>query len=232
MNSITRIATTTLLSACALQASAQVQFGISANTGRMDYTIESSTQQRWSGDGRLLSLSADIGSAGGLYGSVSHTRSASGKLEFTFQGGGSRPQYEFDRSDSALTIGWAAANRLNTFVGVKSAQTKIKNAIGTEFNTTGYFVGLSYPISMGSATLALTGAVGVNTGKWKDTGGTAKDSAFGASGGLKLAYAFTPMIVATAGLKAQRYSYDFKATLGKEVDESVRSLELGLSFNF
>ena len=232
MNAATiRLMATLSLAAAAGSAPAQVSFGLGLNAGSMAYTIKSSTDQKWDGSAKMIGISADLAFPGGFYTSLSTLQSQGGKEDFSFQGVQSNTS-NFKRSDTALTFGYAAANRLNTFLGVKSAQTKLENAIHTKFGTTGYFAGLSYPISLGAGTLALTGAVGVNVGKWSDTSGDAKENALGFSGGLRYIHSFTPKFSASAGVKAQRYSYDFQSTLGKKLEESVRVIDLGLNFNF
>jgi hypothetical protein len=232
MNPNARLIAAVSLTTAALGAQAQVSFGLGLNAGSMAYVIQSSTDQKWDGSAKVVVISGDLAFPGGFYGSLSHLQSQGGKEDFSFRGAPASNTSDFKRSDTAFTLGWSAANRLNTFVGFKSAETKIENAIRTTFSTTGYFAGLSYPISLGAGTLALTGAVGVNVGKWTDSGANAKENAVGVSGGLRYAYAFSPRISASAGIKAQRYSYDFQSTLGKKLEESVRVIDLGLNVNF
>lgn len=213
---------------------AQAQTGLNTQLalGQLGYTIESSARQLWEGSAKAVTFGVDYALPNGFYLGLGHTQALSGELDFSFQGA-RRNTSDFKRSDTALTLGWSAANRLNTFVGLKSAASKIDNSVATEFKTTGYFVGLSYPLSFGSSYLSLSAAVGLNSGSWKDTSGpTIKDTAVGYSGGIKYSYAINPSMVLGLGLKAQRYSYDFTQLGFGTVDESVRLVDLSFSFAF
>lgn len=199
--------------------------------GQLGYSIESSARQLWKGSAKAVTAGVDYALPNGFYLGLGHTQAIGGELDFSFQGT-RRSSSDFDRSDSALTLGWSAANRLNTFVGLKAAATKIDNSVKSEFKTTGYFVGLSYPIAMGSSYLSLSAAVGLNTGTWRDNSGSLKDTAVGYSGGIKYSYAFTPSMVMGLGLKAQRYSYDFTQLGFGTVEEAVRLVDLSFSLAF
>ncbi len=214
-------------------ARADVGFGGGVAAGKTKYTIESEIGQKWSGNANSVTLNGDVAFGNGFYVGLAHTQT-SGDLEFTFQGQGdpSDPSDGLKRRDTALTFGWSAANRLNTFVGVKAAQSDIDSGIGTRFKTTGYFAGLSYPISFGSSTLALTGALGYNVGKWSDISGSGDAGTLGYSGGVRYVYAFSPRIAAGVGVKFQRYSYTFDDSAVPNVDETVQAVDLSLVFNF
>lgn len=216
---------------CAAPALAQVSFGVSATGGPLAYVVETEAQQRWEGKATLATVGADMAFDNGFYVGVQHAAASGGDMDFSFRGTPGSSS-KFKRSDSTLTFGFAAANRLNSFFGIKSARTDIANVVDTRFSTQGYFVGLSYPIGFGASTLALTGAAGYNKGRWRDTTGDIQDSALGYSGGLKFAYAFSPRIVAGIGAKVQRYDYDFTAIGYGTLSETLRLVDVSLAVNF
>lgn len=215
---------------CAVQA----QTGLNAQLalGQLGYTVESSARHLWDGSAKAVTLGLDYALPNSFYVALGHTQAVSGSVDFS-RGNTRGSASDFKRADSAVTLGWAAANRLNTFVGLKSAATKIDNVVATQFKTTGFFVGLSYPISFGSSYLSMSAAAGLNTGTWRDTSGPdVKDSAVGYSAGLKYSYAFTPSMVLGLGVKAQRYSYDFSQLGFGTVEEGVRLFDVSFTLAF
>ncbi len=230
-----RAATATLALAAALAAPAslaQLSLGASLAGGQLGYQIESDTGRLWKGSSPMATVSADVALPGGFYVGLSHTGASGGEVDFSFRGLAGASNIGLKRSDTALTFGYALANRLNGFIGVKSASTALDNGFGTEFKTSGYFAGVAYPIAMGPTYLALSLAVGSNSGTWQDRTGSVKDAAFGYSGGARFTYAFSRSLSAGVGAKYQRYEYLFEnAGLGT-LSESLRMGELFLNASF
>jgi hypothetical protein len=233
MHSIHRVVPTALFAAigalCAHGALAQgLSVGLSG--GSYGYEIETSAGQVWSGESRSYTLNTDYGFAGGTYIGLALTKVAEGTLDFTFQGTPGTPD-QFKRQDTALTLGHAFGNSISTFVGYKSARTEVATGLGTEFKTAGVFIGMAYPLNWGSNYLTFSGAVGFNRASWTDSTAEVKDSAIGYSGGVKYGYALGSVLLGV-GAKFQRYAYDFTQIGYGTLDETIKAVDLSVSYSF
>jgi hypothetical protein len=234
MHSIHRVVPCAALAALALlsiQTASAQGLSVGVSVGSYAYEVESSAQQVWSGKSNAYTLSTDYGFGEGTYVGLALTKVAEGTLDFTFQGNPLATP-KFKRQDVALTVGHAFGSGINFFVGYKSAQTDIANGVDTKFKTAGPFLGIADTFSWGSNSLALSGALGFKTGTWSDTGVNLEDKAVGFSYGVRYAYSFTPKVLVGVGFKWQAYLYDFTAGGFGTVDETVKVLDLSLSYSF
>jgi len=213
------------------QAQADSGLSVNASVGRLDYNITTTANQEWEGDGRAITLGGSYAFGAGEYVSLSYTGVGSGEVQFSYAGAPGGPRRTLKRSDVALTVGKGLANKLNVFVGAKTARSDIENAINTQFQTSGFFVGLSYPLLAGRHNLAVSGALGFNRGSWKDSTGSLSDTALGYSAGLRYGIAVDRWMFGV-GAKAQRYVYDFTNQGYAEVKESIRLLEFTVDCSF
>jgi hypothetical protein len=213
-------------------AQAQLNVSFTPSAGQLNYTVEPQGRFQWSGSARQVGIAFDTTLPTGWYFGLSHASTNGGEVDFDRGGPVLMRGIGFRRSDSALTFGHAVFEDLNAFAGVRSSTSRLDNGIDTRFSTTGYFAGLGYPLALGRATLALSVAFGMNTGKWSDTSGSVSDTASGFSAGARLSYPLGRQMQAGLGLKAQRYSYDFTTFGLGTVEESLRVGEAFISISF
>lgn len=221
-----------LASTCAFPATAQVSTSIKPYIGRTAYDLQLDSSRKFDGSARVLGLDLDVGLPNGFFVGLGHVRATGGELDFQGGGGNTGIRYKWRRNDTALTLNHALASDLNFFVGLRGGATKVDSGLGTEFKTSGYFIGLALPLQIGPGFLSLSGAIGLNKGTWRDSSGSATDNAVGYSAGLRYSHTITPSISAGAGIKAQRYVYTLENVGLGEVRERFTQIDLFASFAF
>lgn len=222
-----------LLGLAPAHAQAQVSFNVTPSVGSTDYQVQLDSSRSLSGDGRHITLDGDVGLPNGFFLGLSHTAVRGGELDFNLDGRPLPERLGWRRADTAFTVSHAVTDDLNVFMGLRNGSTRIDTGIGTEFRTSGYFVGFALPVPLGPGYLSLSAAVGVNKGTWRDDlTGDSTDQAFGYSLGARFSWPVAKGIAAGAGVKAQRYDYTLENVGLGDVNEKLRLLELFVSFSF
>lgn len=197
-----------------------------------DYEIESDTGQKWEADFNPVALSGTFIFDGG-YADVTFASSSSDSLTFSFAPTGfSGVTGSLDRTDIAVTVGTTGS--LSVFGGYKKGKSEFNNSIATVFENQGVFIGLAPSFEVvDNARVGFSGALAFMDGTWTDTSGTADaDFTFGYSLGSAFSYQFTDNLSAGVDLKYQAYSFDFKTTLGKTVDENILLYGVNIAYRF